>query len=168
MADHERHGPTTCYHPPSVVCFVLLSFSHYFTHFSSSLFSNPFLGSCAHGSLFLLLSPGSALERFRASEIFKPFHNSVVFWTPPNTPTTTQHLPFPHSANLSPWNLSNSPCTHSAVPLIACSLHPPLLRFLALSALAAWQLLEHSQLSSYHRLAEVYESADVQMYVWEE
>lgn len=45
-------------------------------------------------------------------------------------------LPNPHSANLSPWNLSNSPCTHSAVPFISCSLHPPLLHFLALPALA--------------------------------
>lgn len=45
------------------------------------------------------------------------------------------------------------------MPLIACSLHPPLLRFLALSALAAWQLLEHSQQSSYHQLTEVCESA---------
>lgn len=52
-------------------------------------------------------------------------------------PPPIQRLPFPHSANLSPWNLSNSPCTHSAVPLISCSLHPPLLHFLALSALAA-------------------------------
>lgn len=73
-----------------------------------------------------------------------------------NTPCTP--FPTPHSANLSPRNLSNSPCTHSALPFICCSLHPPLLHFLALSALAAWQLLEHSPLSSYHRLTEVRES----------
>lgn len=40
-------------------------------------------------------------------------------------PPFYQHLPFPHSANLSPWHLSNSPCTHSVVPLIACSFTLP-------------------------------------------
>lgn len=79
-----------------------------------------------------------------------------------------QHLPFPHSANLSPWHLSNSPCSHSVVPLIACSFTLPLSfspPFLALSALAVWQLLEHTLLSSYHQLAEVCVSVCVHVHM---
>lgn len=144
--DHEKSGSvasTAHYHSPSVVCFVLLSFSHYASHFSFSLLSYPFL-SCVHLSTHFFFAPslyGFALERFWASQIFKPFHNSVVIWPPkPSAPPSqppTQRLPLRHSANLSPWNLSNSPCTHSAVPLMSYALHPPLLHFLALSALAA-------------------------------
>lgn len=143
--DHERSGSVACtvhYHSPSVVCFVLLSFSRYVSHFSSSLLSYPFL-SCVHLSISLslplllasLLSGSGHLKSSSLSTIqLVSGHQHPP--APPSQPPT-QRLPFRHSANLSPWNLSNSPCTHSAVPLISCSLHPPLLHFLALSALAA-------------------------------
>lgn len=58
------------------------------------------------------------------AEFFESSPNSVIICLTISF-FSNQRLPFPHSANLSPWNLSNSPCTHSAVPLIACSFTLP-------------------------------------------
>lgn len=145
---------------PQCIIILFLCFVFFFFHFHATFpishpLSYPFL-SCAHLSTHLFSSGCGYLKSSTLSIIQLLSGHQPPPAPPPNPPT--QHLPFRHSANLSPWNLPNSPCTHSAVPLISCSLHPPLLLFLALSALAAWQLLEPSQLSSYHQLTEVCES----------
>lgn len=112
--------------------FVLFSFPF---HTLSAIFFISFLWLYAPPpSLFLCLCPSSSLS-------FSPVFcvGLVICWnlevfsiSPSSTilllsvpPPFYQHLPFPHSANLSPWHLSNSPCTHSVVPLIACSFTLP-------------------------------------------
>lgn len=68
----------------------------------------------------------------RSLEVFSIFPSSSIPLLS-LLPPFHQHLPFPHSANLSLWHLSNSPCTHSVVPLIACSFtHPLFLPWLSL------------------------------------
>lgn len=124
----------------SFTLYVLFSFpSHTLSAiFSSSLFSYPFFGSVPPRPP----SPRSLFSAFvlpvpRLSPVFcvglvicwnlKVFSisssSTILLLSVP--PPFYQHLPFPHSANLSPWHLSNSPCTHSVVPLIACSFTLP-------------------------------------------
>lgn len=153
---------------PFMVCFVLFSFSH-LVHaiFSTSLFSYSLFGSANPPSPLLCPSsfPSLSLSPVCFGLVIcwnlQVSHLSAILLLSVLPPFFNQHLPFPYSANLSPWNLSNSSCTHSIVPLIACSFTLPFLPFLAVSALAAWQLLAHTLLSSYHQLTEVCKSVCV-------
>lgn len=111
-----------------------LSVSHFVCYFfPPPLFfiSSLWLGAPPPFSAFVLLVPRLFLSPstvFGTCHSLKSFTSSIF---PPSLysvicPTTflfsrNPHLPFPHSASFSPWNLSNSPCSHSVVPLIACS-----------------------------------------------
>lgn len=159
--------------------FVLFSFSFHTLRFF--FFSTVPVFLLFH-ILFLATSPSPLLQR-KSTHPCLP----LSFWVPCPSPVSLcwscrllesslpslplsqfgcylcHHLIFLLSANLVLWHPSNSPCTHSVVPLIACSFTPPTLLFLALSALAVWQLLERTPLSSYHQLTEPCVSASVWM-----
>lgn len=84
--------------------------------FSPPLISFPWLhGTCPHSYLSLPLSPSSALEQFWASEIFKPFHNSVVIWNSPITQPPTGSYLFP----ILPTSLHGT-CLIPLVPTLRC------------------------------------------------
>lgn len=120
-------------HPLWFVLF--FSFSHLFhAIFSTSLYSYSLFGSASPSPFSAFVLPVSRLFFSLQSvlvlsftEIFKsPISSfSTILQLSVLPPFFNQHLPFPHSANLSPWNLSNSSCTHSMVPLIACSFTLP-------------------------------------------
>lgn len=84
--------------------------------FSPLLISFPWLHStCTHCSLSLPLSPSSALEQFWASEIFKPFHNSVVVWNSPIAQPPPGSYLFP----ILPTSLHGT-CLIPLVPTLRC------------------------------------------------
>lgn len=116
-----------------MVCFVLFSFSHFVCYFflSPLFFYILSLAVCPPTPTSILClcpsSSQSSVQVLSFAEILKPFPSLPLpqFCCYLSHHLFYQHLLFPHSANLSPWHLSNSPCTHSVVPLIACSFTLP-------------------------------------------
>lgn len=111
-----------------------LPFSHFVCYFFLSSFLHILsLAACPPSVLCLcpctsLSLPSILCKSCHLLKSVRLFYLSLLHISAVISPTTFyRHLPFPHSADLSPWHLSNSPCTHSAVPLIACSFTLPFL-----------------------------------------
>lgn len=128
------------------LCLFLFSFPFY--TFSAILFITPFFPHLFFGlvpSQFhsFCLCPPSPLSFPIVPISLVISRNLQVVSISPSSPIRllfATFLPtstfFPHSANHSTWHLSNSPCTHSVMPLIACSFTLPFFPSLARCAMA--------------------------------
>lgn len=109
--------------PPQRIIIYFLWFVLFSFHFHAIFLplSYAFL-SCVHWSTWFFVAQslvGSALKQFRASEIFKPFYNSVVIWPPtPPPPPLSLYL-----FAILPTSLHGT-CLIPLVPTLRCHSYP--------------------------------------------